>query len=209
MAKRYHRHDRDVWRGIFRHAPAEWLEAPPSHAMELCREHLRRRKPRHVLDLACGFGRWGTYLRRQGVGPVTGIDSSLAGVRLGRDWAVREGVTGLRFTTGDALHLPFHEGTFDAVVAALLLDNLDRDDAHQAVAELTRTCRPGATGFFVFNPRFTPEQLADLATGDNPTRDCMHVVYEDEELVGLLEGWQVTGRRRSREGFRIVEGLRR
>lgn len=207
--KRYHRHDREIWQRIFHAAPADWLDAPPSHAMELCLEHLRRRRPRHVLDLACGFGRWGMYLRRKGIGRITGIDSSFPGIRLGRDWAAREGVAGLRFTTGDALHLPFSAGAFEAVVAALLLDNLDRQDARRAVAEVTRTCRPEATGFFVFNPRFTPEQLADLATQDNPTRGCMHVVYEDEELPELLAGWKVTNRRESREGFRIVEGLRR
>lgn len=199
----YRSHDRAVWQAVFGDIPVAWYDAPASDAMRHCRAFFERHPCRHVLDLGCGFGRWAQYLAGHGVQEIVGVDYAPLGVRAASDWARRHGF-GARFAAGSAMALPFRSGVFDGVIAALILDNLSRDDAAHAVVELNRVVQPGARGFFVFNPLMTAADLAALP-GDNPTKDCMHVVYDDGELASLLAGWSTTPPRRSAEGFRLIE----
>ena len=208
MPKEYRDRDHRIWEEIFRRVPEEWFVAPPSGAMESCLEFLRCKGSLRTIDVGCGIGRWSMFLVRNGVAPVVGIDYSLAGVEAARRRAKREAVESLAFLAADALRLPFVDGAFDAVIAALLLDNLDREDAELAMREINRVARTGAAGIFVFNPSLGPEQLADLKASDNPTQDCMHVDYDDTEIERLIDGWGVTHRIKSVEGFRVVETIR-
>ena len=208
MPKEYRDHDHRTWEKIFRSIPEEWFMAPPSGAMESCLKFLQGKHSRRTLDLGCGIGRWSMFLGRNGVTPVFGADYSLAGVDTAQRWAKRENVKSLAFLAADALRLPFVDGAFDAVIAALLLDNLDREDAELVMTEINRIAGTDASGFFVFNPLLSPEQFAILKTRQNPTQDCMHVVYEDKEIEQLMDGWRITQRTESVEGFRIVEAVR-
>ncbi len=90
----------------------------------------------------------------------------------------------------------------------MLLDNLDREDAESSMREINRVGKPAAAGWFVFNPSLEPEQLAASKASDKPTQDCMHVVYDDTEIERLIDGWGITQRRESVEGFRVVETVR-
>jgi demethylmenaquinone methyltransferase / 2-methoxy-6-polyprenyl-1,4-benzoquinol methylase len=89
-----------------------------------------------VLDLAAGTGTSARAFTRTGARCVA-CDFSLGmlgvGARLPQD--------GLRFVAGDALALPFAEGSFDAVTISFGLRNVA--DPSQALAELLRVTRPG------------------------------------------------------------------
>ncbi|MFB9834458.1 class I SAM-dependent methyltransferase [Actinoallomurus acaciae] len=92
---------------------------------------------RRILDAGCGSGPLSAALRDRGA-VVTGIDASagmlaLARRRLGDDAALH--VADLRDP------LPFDDGTFDDVVASLVLHYLE--DWGPTLAELRRVLRPG------------------------------------------------------------------
>ena len=57
---------------------------------------------------------------------------------------------------GDALHLPFPDGTFDRVICSEVLEHLPDDVA--AMRELARVLRPGGT-MAITVPRFGPELI--------------------------------------------------
>ncbi|HXQ60325.1 MAG TPA: class I SAM-dependent methyltransferase, partial [Acidimicrobiales bacterium] len=57
---------------------------------------------------------------------------------------------------GNALRLPFSDGSFDRVIAAEVLEHIPDDNA--AMAELSRVLRPGGT-MAVTVPRFGPEAV--------------------------------------------------
>ncbi|MEX0691335.1 MAG: class I SAM-dependent methyltransferase [Gemmatimonadales bacterium] len=198
----YRVHDREVWQGIFRAIPKDWYAAPASNAMEEARRYLGDCAG-PILDLGCGFGRWATYLASSNGAPLVGMDYAAEGVRAAKAWSTRRGQA-LTWVTGDVLRLPFARATFTGVLAALILDNLSRDDMPEAVAEATRVVGAGGYGFFVFNP----SSYAPAAAADNPTRGCMHVVYSDAELLLALPGWSLSAIRTSAEGFRLIEGRR-
>jgi SAM-dependent methyltransferase len=92
---------------------------------------------RRILDAGCGSGPLSAALRERGA-VVTGIDASagmlsLARLRLGGDADLR--VADL------ADPLPFSEGTFDDVVASLVLHYLE--DWGPTLTELRRVLTPG------------------------------------------------------------------
>jgi len=88
-----------------------------------------------VLDLAAGTGVSTQELARSGA-TVFGVDISQGMLRAGR--AVRPATPLL---AGDALALPFRDGTFDAVTISFGLRNIH--DTAAALAEMARVTRPG------------------------------------------------------------------
>lgn len=72
---------------------------------------------RHVLEIACGTGRFTVMLAERGA-DVTGIDISEAMLAQGRERArATRTADHLEFLRGDAARLPFPDNAFDAVFA--------------------------------------------------------------------------------------------
>lgn len=201
----YASRDRGVWERIFESMPQAWYDAPPSDSMEQCRAYFSAGPCTRLLDLGCGFGRWAQFLAGHGVAEIIGIDYAENGARAASSWARRSGFNA-RFVAASAMALPFRERLFDGVLAAVVLDNLSRADCAHAIREVNAVVQPGARGFFVFNPVVTPAELAAVAD-DNPTKGCMHVVYDDAELMECLPGWSIARRSISAERFRIIEAI--
>jgi SAM-dependent methyltransferase len=113
-----------------------------------------------VLDLGCGFGRHAFEAARRGAEVVAldAGDDEVAQVRATFGAMVDAGElapdAGAGSVQGDALRLPFAEGTFDRVIASEVLEHIPDDVA--AMAELARVLRPGGT-MAVTVPRCGPE----------------------------------------------------
>jgi len=94
-----------------------------------------------VLDVATGTADLAIALARQG-NSVVGIDLSAAMVALARHKVRRAGLEpAISIVQGDALDLPFPDGTFDMAANAFLLRNLAA--LRPALAEMARVVRPG------------------------------------------------------------------
>jgi ubiquinone/menaquinone biosynthesis C-methylase UbiE len=88
-----------------------------------------------VLDVATGPGYVAASAQRRGAHAI-GIDVSAAQVDL-----ARKNYPGIEFRQGDAEHLAFEAGLFDAVVMGLCLLHLP--NAERGIAEAFRVLRPG------------------------------------------------------------------
>ncbi|MGA2473743.1 MAG: class I SAM-dependent methyltransferase [Acidimicrobiales bacterium] len=115
-----------------------------------------------VLDLGCGFGRHAFEAARRGAS-VVALDAGpdeVAQVRatLGAMIEAGELAAGHPATAvqGDALALPFADGTFDRVIASEVLEHIPDDTA--AMRELARVLRPGGA-MAVTVPRCVPEAV--------------------------------------------------
>lgn len=113
-----------VWR---RHA-AQLAELPPGGL---------------ALDVAIGTGDQALALARETpTGRVVGVDFSRAMMALGQRKVAAAGLSGrVQFVAGDALTLPFPDGTFACVTSAFALRNVA--DISQTIAEMRRVVRPG------------------------------------------------------------------
>jgi SAM-dependent methyltransferase len=115
-----------------------------------------------VLDLGCGFGRHAFEAARRGAavvaldaGPdeVAQVRATLGAMAEAGEIAPDHPVAAVQ---GDALALPFADGTFDRVIASEVLEHIPNDVA--AMRELTRVLRPGGA-MAVTVPRCVPEAI--------------------------------------------------
>jgi demethylmenaquinone methyltransferase/2-methoxy-6-polyprenyl-1,4-benzoquinol methylase len=88
-----------------------------------------------ILDLAAGTGTSSVPFQQAGAS-VVACDFSLGMMEVGR-----ERNPGLDFAAGDALRLPFRDGSFDAVTISFGLRNVS--DTTGALRELRRVTKPG------------------------------------------------------------------
>lgn len=99
-----------------------------------------------ILDVATGSAdiprailRWAS--RRGFEVRVVGIDLSPQVVAAARETAEAE--RRLQIVAGDAMRLPFEDGSFDYAVTSMFLHHLDEGDAIKALAEMGRVARRG------------------------------------------------------------------
>ena len=151
------------------------------------------------LDLGCGFGRHAFAAARRGaevvaldagMDEVIGVRSVLgAMVEAGELSEDRIRAGGIQ---GNALMLPFADGTFDRIVASEVLEHIPDDLT--AIGELARVLRPGGT-MAVTVPRCGPEVVNWLLSDDYHNVPGGHIrIYRRGELsrrvaaAGLVVG---------------------
>jgi len=150
IARRYDRLNRLLSCGRDRRWRAAALEA------------MDGRPVKRVLDLCCGTGDFGIeFLKRHERGRVTFADFSarmlaLARRKLGKrpEWAKRS-----RLVAADALHLPFPDETFDAVVCGFGVRNVGREA--ETLIEIKRVLKADGTCIILefFRPSTWPARL--------------------------------------------------
>ena len=145
-----------------------------------------------LLDLGCGGGRHAFEAMRRGA-KVIALDADAAEVKDASalmaalaetdDATIASGGWG-RAITGDALHLPFADGTFDRVIAAEVLEHIPADRA--AMTELARVLRPAGT-MAVTVPRWYPELINWALSDDYHLVPGGHIrIYRARHLVSRL-----------------------
>lgn len=99
--------------------------------------------PARVLDIATGTGDLAIAIARRLPGSrVTGVDLSEGMIAVGRDKVRQAGLADrVTLQAADALHLPFADGSFDAVTVAYGVRNFEHID--RGYAEMLRVLRPG------------------------------------------------------------------
>jgi SAM-dependent methyltransferase len=143
-----------------------------------------------VLDLGCGAGRHAFECLRRGA-RVVAIDEDavelkgVGGLMQAMDEAGEIGRPGAGMAVrGDALALPFGEGTFDRVIAAEVLEHIPADA--QALHELARVLRPGGM-LAVTVPRYGPELVNWALSDAYHSKPGGHIrIYRRSQLVARV-----------------------
>ncbi|MEO3751001.1 methyltransferase domain-containing protein [Streptomyces sp. B6B3] len=149
-----------------------------------------------VLDLGCGAGRHAFECYRRGA-HVVALDQDRDELRTVTGWlaAMREageappGASAVA-VAGDALALPFPDDSFDAVIAAEILEHIPDDKG--ALAEAVRVLRPGGR-LAVTVPRHGPERVCWALSDAYHEVEGGHVrIYRADELLDRLRGAGLT-----------------
>jgi len=119
--------------------------------------------PARTLDVACGTGFLTQHLR----GEITGLDQSASMLELARA-KVPEG----RFVQGDALELPFADGSFERVLTSFFYGHLEEDDRDAFLREARRVAD-------------------ELVVVDSALRDGVEPVEWQERILNDGSRWQV------------------
>ena len=140
------------------------------------------------LDVGCGSGALGIAVgKRNPKAEIIGID------RWGREYASfskslcernakAEGVTKITFRQGDATHLDFPDGTFDAVVSNYVYHNIP-GDRQAYLLETLRTLKKGGT--FALHDIFSKSKYGDMQSFVKKLQD---MGYQKVELIDTADG---------------------
>lgn len=131
--------------------------------------------PLSILELGCGEGYIVRRLAQRGH-EVTGFDLSLPLLKA----AAAAERHGSRFVNGDALHLPFCDGAFDAAVSNFLIVELS--DPAAAIAETARVLKRGGRFLFEIVHPFAFTDNAGQTSGQRVT-DYFRSQYFEEKFV--------------------------
>jgi ubiquinone/menaquinone biosynthesis C-methylase UbiE len=121
-------HEYDDWwlqRGLYESRMDAAWQAERDQAFEA----IRALDPKRTLDVACGTGLVTRLLR----GEVTGLDQSEAMLEVAREQA-----PAATLVQGDAIHLPFDDGSFDRVFTSHFYGHLEEGDRERFLAEARR-----------------------------------------------------------------------
>ncbi len=133
---------------------------------------------RTVLDVAGGDGYWAGRAVRRGARAVC-LDLARGKLEFGRRLHGRPALV-----EGDALALPFAEGSFDVVMSVCAIEHFD--DGPSALAEMARVLRPGGDLVMSADALTRADQWPDLFARH---RERYHVkqTYTGDHLVKLLD----------------------
>jgi ubiquinone/menaquinone biosynthesis C-methylase UbiE len=126
------------WAPIYDHSPNPLLGREERYLLPL----LPSVAGKHVIDLACGTGRWLDKLLQRGVRSAVGVDRSAAMLRVANN---NSAVEGRRLTRADCLRLPFRASVFDFAICSFALGHVP--DLRGMVRELARVMKPHSDVF--------------------------------------------------------------
>jgi SAM-dependent methyltransferase len=144
------------------------------------------RRVRAAADLACGTGRIGVWLRRQGVAAIDGLDMTPAMLQRARAKAVYR-----QLVRGDLLATPLPGNAYDLVTAVLVDEHLP--DLRPLYAEGVRIARSG--GFLVlvgYHPHFLMSGIPthfDSTSGEPITIRCYVHQLSSHVQAAHAAGW--------------------
>jgi SAM-dependent methyltransferase len=198
-----------IYERYWRPSLARALKGPtgPSMAEELriARLLMGLRRGDTVLDVACGPGNFSRAFARivGDDGLVVGIDASRTMLARGGAEIDRSGVENLALVRGDAIHLPFRTGSFDAVCCFAALHLFAEPFA--ALDQMRRVLGDDGRIAIMTSARrgITPAALKPLVERASGMR-----VFETDEMVAALEARGFTGVHRRLAGMTQFVGGR-
>jgi SAM-dependent methyltransferase len=143
-----------------------------------------------VLDLGCGAGRHAFEAVRRGA-RVVALDTDRGELErvsgmfaaMGEAGEIPAGAHG-RIALGDAISMPFADGSFDKVIAAEVLEHIPADQA--AMNEIARVLRPGGIAAITV-PSWLPERICWRLSDDYHDVPGGHVrIFTRRELETKL-----------------------
>ena len=97
--------------------------------------------------------------------------------------AAAEGVSNVRFTEGNAVHLPFADESFDAVTSNYVYHNIAGQDKQKLLLETLRVLKKG--GSFAIHDLMSKARYGDMDAFVKKLRDAG---YEDVRLIDTTDG---------------------
>ena len=105
-------------------------------------EDFNRRHVRRVLDLGCGNGRHVIHLAKAGFA-VTGLDISISGLRLARQWLAEQGLQADMALADFHSPFPLRAESFDALLTTQVIHHACLAEVRRAIGEIHRVLAPG------------------------------------------------------------------
>jgi ubiquinone/menaquinone biosynthesis C-methylase UbiE len=138
--------------------------------------------PKPTLDVACGTG----FLTRHLRGDVVGLDQSARMLEIAREQA-----PAAEFVQGDALDLPFDDGSFGRVFTGHFYGHLEQRERKRFLAEARRIAPELVVVDAVTRPDREREELQERVLNDGTRWTVYKRYFQPEQLIEELAGGEV------------------
>jgi demethylmenaquinone methyltransferase/2-methoxy-6-polyprenyl-1,4-benzoquinol methylase len=135
--------------------------------------------PARTLDIACGTG----FMTRHLGGDVVGLDQSASMLEVAREQA-----PSAKFVAGDALALPFEDGSFDRIFTSYFYCHLEEEDRRRFLAEARRVARELVVVASVRSVGEAPERWEERKLKDGSRWQVYKRVFVPDDLARELDG---------------------
>lgn len=180
--------NRSIWNTFYPVGADRWKRIPPTVEMHDCLELFEEAGYQRVLDLGCGIGRWAHFFAHCGF-DVTGVDFSEHAVTIAAAWGKELGSSAV-FRCAD-----ISAGTsgerYDAVIAAMVLDELSPLSARHVARQIEDVLVPGGGLYLSVNPLLNKQQIDSLQQIDSMTRDLRIFYRPDDEVIADFKAMTV------------------
>ncbi len=143
---------------------------------------VRELPPVRTLDVACGTG----FLTRHLRGEVVGLDQSSRMLDEARRQAPEA-----QFVRGDALELPFPDGSFDRVFTGHFYGHLEEAERDRFLAEARRVAPELVVADSALRPGVEPLEVQTRVLNDGTRWTVLKRFFTPEGLLGELGGGDV------------------
>ena len=150
--------------------------------LDALRGALEALAPARTLDVACGTG----FLTRHLPGAVVGLDQSESMVEV-----AREQVPGAEFVLGDALALPFEDGSFDRVFTGHFYGHLETAERERFLTEARRVAPELVVVDAARHDETPPERMDERVLSDGTRWQVYKRWFEPEQLADELGGGEI------------------
>jgi len=170
----------DWWLGTGLHA--ERVRPGWDEEVDVLAELIASLPPTRTLDVACGTG----FLTRHLRGDVVGLDQSERMLSLARDRA-----PAAEFVDGDALELPFENGSFDRVFTSYFYCHLEEPERERFLTEARRVAPELVVVASVPGAGDPVERYEERVLKDGSRWTVFKRVFTGEQLTAELGGGEV------------------
>jgi ubiquinone/menaquinone biosynthesis C-methylase UbiE len=167
----------DWWlgRGLYAgNRPADWHDE-----RDLLTRWISELPQAHTLDVACGTG----FLTRHLRGEVVGLDQSASMLEVAGAQAPH-----VEFVQGDALALPFEDGSFDRVFASYFYCHLEEEERLRFLAEAWRVAAELVVVASVRKGGVEPARWEERVLSDGTRWQVYKRYFEPESLAAEVGG---------------------
>ncbi len=138
--------------------------------------------PARTLDVACGTG----WLTQHLAGEIVGLDASESMLEI-----ARERVPGVEFVVGDALALPFPDGSFDRLLTGHFYGHLEEPERLRFLAEARRVAAELVVVDSALHAGVEPQEWQERVLNDGSRWEVFKRYFTGDELAAELGGGQV------------------
>ena len=135
--------------------------------------------PARTLDVACGTA----FLSRHVRGVIVGLDQSPSMARL-----ARSRIPGSMVVLGDALRLPFADGSFERVLTGHFYGHLGRDERKAFLSEAARVADELVVVDAALRPELVPELWEERRLNDGSRHQIYKRYFTAEQLADEIDG---------------------
>jgi demethylmenaquinone methyltransferase/2-methoxy-6-polyprenyl-1,4-benzoquinol methylase len=150
--------------------------------LDTLRQTLEALRPVRTLDVACGTG----FLTRHLPGEIVGLDQSEAMLAEARAQA-----PDASYVRGEALELPFPDGSFDRVFTASFYGHLEDADRETFLREARRVAPEAVVADAALRPDVDPEEQQERILNDGSRWQVYKRYFEPEQLSRELGGGRI------------------